>query len=87
MLAGGAREVKIHGEYVKVRAEVVSLGSLSAHADRNELLRWIGKLPAPPRQVFVTHGEPAAADSLRLAIQDTHGFAASVPEQRQEVEL
>lgn len=87
VLAGGAREVKIHGEYVKVRAEVVSLGSLSAHADRNELLRWIGKLPSAPRQVFVTHGEPAAADSLRLAIQDTHGFDCSVPEQHQEVEL
>ncbi|HYD78071.1 MBL fold metallo-hydrolase [Ramlibacter sp.] len=87
LLAGGAREVKIHGEYVKVRAEVVSLGSLSAHADRNELLRWIGRLPSAPRQVFVTHGEPAAADSLRLAIEDTHGFACSVPEQRQEVEL
>lgn len=87
LLAGGASEVKIHGEYVKVRAEVVSLGSLSAHADRHELLRWMGKLPSPPRQVFVTHGEPAAADSLRLAIEDTHGFSCSVPEQRQEVEL
>ncbi|WBY01323.1 MBL fold metallo-hydrolase [Ramlibacter tataouinensis] len=86
-LAGGAPEVKIHGEYVKVRAEVVSLGSLSAHADRSELLNWLGKLPSAPRQVFVTHGEPVASDSLRLAIEDTHGFACSVPEQRQEVEL
>jgi metallo-beta-lactamase family protein len=39
---GGARDIKIHGEHVPVRAEVVNLGSLSAHADRNELLRWIG---------------------------------------------
>ena len=86
-LAGGARQIKIHGEYVPVRAEVVSLGSLSAHADREELLSWIGQLPRPPKQVFLTHGEPVAADSLRLAIEERHRWACSVPEQMQAVEL
>lgn len=86
-LVGGAKEIKIHGNHVPVRAEVVSLGSLSAHADRDELLRWIGKLPKPPRRVFVTHGEPVAADSLRQAIEERHGWPVAVPEHLQAVEL
>lgn len=86
-LAAGAREVKIHGEHVPVRAEVVSLGSLSAHADRGELLRWVGQLPRPPKRVFVTHGEPVAADSLRQAIEELHGWPCTVPEHLQGVEL
>lgn len=86
-LVGGAREVKIHGEYVPVRAEVASLGSISAHADRNELLAWIGRLPRAPQRVFVTHGEPVAADRLRLAIEEKFHWSTAVPEHRQSVEL
>ena len=86
-LVAGARDIKIHGEHVPVRAEVVNLGSLSAHADRNELLRWIGKLPRAPQQVFVTHGEPVAADSLRQAIEEQHRWRCTVPEYLQAFEL
>lgn len=86
-LAAGAREIKIHGGHVPVRAEVVSLGSLSAHADRGELLRWAGQLPRPPRRVFLTHGEPVAADSLRQAIEERHGWPCTVAEHLQSVEL
>lgn len=86
-LAGGAKQVKIHGEYIPVRAEVVSLGSLSAHADRSELLAWLGHLPRAPRRVFITHGEPVAADSLRLAIEETHRWPCTVAEHMQAVEL
>jgi metallo-beta-lactamase family protein len=66
---------------------VANLGSLSAHADRNELLRWIGKLPQAPRQVFVTHGEPVAADCLRQAIEERHRWRCTVPEHLQAFEL
>jgi metallo-beta-lactamase family protein len=86
-LLAGARDIKIHGEHVPVRAEVVNLGSLSAHADRDELLRWIGKLPRAPRQVFVTHGEPVAADSLRQAIEEQHRWPCRVPEHLQAFDL
>ena len=86
-LLGGAAEIKIHGEYVPVRAEVASLGSVSAHADRNELLAWIGRLPRAPQRVFVTHGEPVAADRLRLAIEEKFHWPTTVPEHRQSVEL
>lgn len=86
-LAGGAKEIKIHGEYVPVRAEVVSLGSLSAHADRGELLRWIARLPGRPRRVFMTHGEPVAADSLRQAVEEQLRWACTVPEHMQAIDL
>jgi metallo-beta-lactamase family protein len=78
-LVGGAPQVKIHGEWVPVRAEVANLDGLSAHADREGLLRWIGALPRPPRQVFVTHGEPRAAQSLCQAIEERQGWRCSVP--------
>jgi metallo-beta-lactamase family protein len=78
-LVGGAEAVKIHGAYVPVRAEVANLDTLSAHADREQLLAWLGGLRAPKR-VFVTHGEPVAADALRLAIEERHGWPVTVPE-------
>ena len=80
-------EIKIHGAYVPVRAEVVQLEALSAHADRDGLLAWLGALPVAPRQVFVTHGEPVAADALRLAIEERLGWNVLVPEDRQAVDL
>ncbi len=85
MLAG-ASEIKIHGTYVPVRAEVVGLGMLSAHADREQLLAWLEGLPAPKR-VFVTHGEPVAADALRLGIEERLGWHAGVPDYLQSVAL
>ena len=86
-LAAGANEIKIHGAYVPVRAEVVQLEALSAHADRDGLLDWLGALPKPPRRVFVTHGEPVAADAMRLAIEEGRRWNVVVPEDRQVVEL
>lgn len=86
-MVGGARTVKIHGQQVPIRADVAQLDSLSAHADRDELLAWIGALPSAPQQVFVTHGEPVAADALRQAIEERHHWRCSVPEYRDTVEL
>jgi metallo-beta-lactamase family protein len=76
----GAGEIKIHGSWIPVRAEVASLEGLSAHADREDLLGWIAALPRAPRHVYVTHGEPEAADSLRQAIEERHHWPCSVPE-------
>lgn len=85
-LVGGAQEVKIHGAYVPVRSEVAVLDTLSAHADRAQLLAWLNALPAP-RRVFVTHGEPVAADSLRLAIEERHGWPVTVPDYLESFEF
>jgi len=86
-MVAGARTVKIHGQQVPIRAEVTQLDSLSAHADRDELLAWIGALPSAPQRVFVTHGEPVAADALRQAIEERHRWPCSVPEYRDTVAL
>ena len=85
-MMAGADAVKIHGAYVPVRAEIANLESLSAHADRDELLAWLDWQKAP-RRVFVTHGEPVAADALRLAIEERHDWPCTVPEYRESREL
>ncbi len=86
-LVDGARSVKIHGDYVPVRAEVANLDMLSAHADRDQLLAWAARMPRAPRRVFLTHGEPVAADALRLALQERQRWNCEVPEYREAVEL
>ncbi len=79
-MVGGADSVKIHGEYVPVRAEVVDLEGLSAHADYTEILAWLRGFKRPPVKTFITHGEPAAADELRRRISETLGWPCEVPE-------
>ncbi len=86
-LVAGEREVKIHGELVPVRARVSQLEGFSGHADADELLAWMRQSPAAPQQTFVVHGEPAAADTLRLRIQDELGWAVRVPQQGETVTL
>lgn len=78
-MLNGADAVKIHGEYVPVRAEVVSMDNLSAHADYAEILTWLRTFPHPPKKTFITHGEPAAADELRRRIEETLGWSCEIP--------
>jgi metallo-beta-lactamase family protein len=86
-LVAGATEIRIHGESFPVRAEVTQLESASAHADADELIAWLRRLGIAPRQVFVTHGEARASDTLRSRVQNELGWNVSVPEFRDEVEL
>lgn len=78
-LQAGERTLRIHGEDVEVRAEVVSLQGMSAHADAQQLVQWLGTATSAPRSVFVTHGEPGPADALRQRIERELGWAVSVP--------
>lgn len=78
-MIGGARTIKIHGEYVPVEAEVANLTMLSAHADSDELMRWLGSLKEAPKQVFVTHGEPSGAHVLAKRVSEELGWSCSVP--------
>lgn len=80
-LASGASTVRIHGQDVAVKAEVVQLKSASAHADSDQLMQWLHTLPQAPGQVYVVHGEPHASDALRARIQREFGWRALVPEQ------
>lgn len=86
-LVAGARTIRIHGQEHIVRAEVRQLQASSSHADADELLAWMRQLGAPPRQVFVTHGEPGASDALRLRIEHELGWNATVPAYRDDAEL
>jgi len=86
MLAG-ADSIKIHGAYVPLRAEILNLSMLSAHADAGEILRWLKGFKQPPRMTFIVHGEPSSSDSLRRRIQDELGWACKVAEQMEKVEL
>ena len=86
MLAG-ARKIKIHGRYWDVRAEVQNLHMLSAHADSDEVMRWLGNFAAPPKETFIVHGEDTASDALRHRIGEELGWPARVPEQGETVRL
>jgi metallo-beta-lactamase family protein len=79
-MVSGAEQVKIHGQYWPVRAEVQNLEMLSAHADGDEILAWLGGSRRPPRQCFVVHGEAEAADTMRQRIEERFGWDATVPE-------
>jgi metallo-beta-lactamase family protein len=86
-LVSGAESIRIHGDDVPVRAEIANLNMLSAHADADELLRWLRGFTAPPRQTFITHGEPGPAEALRQRIEAELGWSCVVPQHGQEVAL
>jgi metallo-beta-lactamase family protein len=86
-LVEGAKEVKIFGEPVRVRAEVQSIQELSGHADQAELLGWLAPIASGLRRVFLVHGEPAQSEALALAIRNKYGIPAEPAHAEAEVEL
>lgn len=80
-------EIKIHGQYYDVKARVVEIASLSAHADQSELLNWLSKFEKKPAQVMLVHGEPCAQEALRVKIQDTFKVPVKIMKQNQDVLL
>jgi metallo-beta-lactamase family protein len=85
-LAEGAKAVKMHGRYVPVRARIVQLSGLSAHADYPEALEWLGAAPAP-NTTYLVHGEPPAAEFLRERITERLRWTAVVPRPGEQVLL
>lgn len=86
-IAAGERFVKIHGEWIPINAEVANLQMLSAHADADELIRWASGFTTPPRRVFVVHGEPGPADTLRRRLDREFGWQATVSRPNQVFDL
>jgi metallo-beta-lactamase family protein len=78
-LAEGAPTIKIHGEYVPVRAEIAQADAFSAHADADDILSWLAAAPEPAATTYVVHGEPAAAAALRDRLDQELGWNAAVP--------
>lgn len=86
-LQDGASSIRIHGRNVPVAAHIARIDGLSAHADRNDLLRWFRGFERPPRRVFVVHGEPPASQSLSTALANENGCHATVALHGHKVDL
>lgn len=78
-LVDGAKRVRLLGEDISVRADIYTLGGLSAHADRSALLAWLGHFRSKPRQVFVVHGEEMVATGFAADLQSQFGWDVRVP--------
>lgn len=83
----GAKEVKIHGQWVPIHAEVVDLSTLSAHADADEIIRWLSGFARAPRKTFIVHGEPHASEALRVRIADQLGWNCVIPQMMERHDL
>lgn len=86
-LAAGAAALKIHGEYVPVRAEVVHLPGLSVHADGEAMLEWLTQMPGAPSVALIVHGEPSASSAMRDLLTAKLGWNAVVPAYREHVRI
>ena len=86
-LVDGEKTVKIHGEWVPVAAAIERIDSMSAHADANEIMRWLGGFKTAPARTFIVHGEPAPQDALAARIRKELGWNVHAPEQAERVEL
>lgn len=75
----GAKEVKLFGEPIEVRADICKLAGLSGHADKNGLIEWITAFEEKPRKVFVVHGEDSVCTSFAECLMVEHGIKAYAP--------
>jgi len=86
-IVDGSKEARILGQMHKVLARIVQMSGFSAHADRDELFRWLSGFRKPPLQVFVTHGEPESAQQFARFLEEKTGWKTSLPGYRDEVVL
>jgi metallo-beta-lactamase family protein len=86
-MLNGAESIKIHGEYIPLRAKVLQIDNLSAHADANEIMTWLSHFKSAPKRTFITHGEPAASDALRRRVEETWRWNCYVPNYCEEIDL
>jgi metallo-beta-lactamase family protein len=80
LILDGAQTVRILGQQYPVRAKITQIQGLSAHADRNELMKWISMLSVNPKHVYITHGEQESAEDFARYLHEQTGFETSVPE-------
>ena len=83
----GPQAVKIHGLPVAVHADVEFIESLSAHADYQDILRWLKGFTEPPKTTFLVHGEPDDAAALKSRIEEEFGWHVEIPKYLEEYEL
>ena len=83
----GAKFVRIHGEEIPVNAHVDSFDSMSAHADANEIMRWLGHFTRPPQLTCLVHGEPRPMDTLKARIEAELKWTVKTPNQGERIPL
>ncbi|MGD0352058.1 MAG: MBL fold metallo-hydrolase [Dehalococcoidia bacterium] len=83
-IVDGTKEVRIFGEYYPVKARVVQIDGFSAHADRDELIKWLSSLRQPPRRLFITHGESSVSQHFAGMVKDRMGWNVIVPEYKSQ---
>lgn len=86
-LLEGAKDIKIHGKYYEVKANILEIEGLSAHGDQQDLINWLSILENKPKKVFLVHGENIPADELRIKINEKYGFDCVVALMGQEIDL
>jgi metallo-beta-lactamase family protein len=86
-VANGEKQVKVLGQWINVRCKTEKIGGFSAHADWKEVIRWLEGLPAPPKRVFVTHGETGSADAMAARIRERFDWQVEVPQYGERCEL
>ena len=86
-MVAGAREVKIHGQWIEINAKVSEIDSYSAHADADEIMAGLRRFRVAPSQVYLCHGDQEAADALRQRIEERLGWPARVPEHMERVDV
>jgi metallo-beta-lactamase family protein len=86
-IQSGAKFIKIFGVDIPIHAQIETIGNLSGHADYGEILKWLGRIPRPPQQTFITHGEPGPAESLKEKITQQLHWNARVPAYLEKVSL
>lgn len=74
-IVDGAKNVRIFGIPIPVRASIYTIGGLSAHADQDALLGWLSHFKRAPQRTFVVHGEPSTAEIFAAAIHDKLGWS------------
>ncbi|MDO5027926.1 MAG: MBL fold metallo-hydrolase [Bacillota bacterium] len=75
----GAKEIRLLGEEIQIRAEIKELQGLSAHADKNMLLDWLGAIKHKPKKIFLVHGELEAQENMKAEIKQRFNIEAEIP--------
>ncbi len=86
-LKEGIKEIKLHGKYYQIEAEIMNISSMSGHADQLEMINWLKKFKKKPKQLFMVHGEPQAQNIFRVKIKDELAINATIPQLYEEFSI
>jgi len=86
-ILNGERTIKIHGEHIPINARIEEIDTFSAHADYNEILKWLRTFSKPPKMTFLVHGDPDAIESLSQKIEENLGWKTYIPDYKEEIIL